>query len=448
MSAVSPAAPTRRRLPRPDVAGWATGLASGLAAGVGDRLAASPRWQSVREHGERAWSRTTPARQRAAATGAFVTPLGWVALAGLALTLWVGLDRSWTELTVVASALAVVLLAALAWVLGKTAYDVDIALDDQRVQVGAEALGRLLIRNRGTRSLLPTRIELPVARAVASFDLPALGKQEEHEEFFAVPTRRRGVIPVGPVLSVRADPLHLLRRAQRWTEQVELFVHPRTLVIDSGHAGFLKDVEGVTTQDLSSSDVSFHALRDYVPGDDRRAIHWKTTARTGRFMVRVFEETRRSHLLLLLSVRPEDYASPEDFEVAVSSVASLGLQCLREDRDLSVVTQAGRLRFPSARGLLDELSRVELRPDCAPLQTLAEEGVALVPGASVVAVVTGSATDAAALRAADRVAPMDAFTFAVRCAEGQEVARRRIGRLTVLDLSALDDLPRAVRTMR
>lgn len=444
MSAVSPAAPARRRLPRPDVTGWATSRATA----VGDRLTASPRWQAVRETGELAWGRTAPVRERVATVGAFVTPLGWVALAGLVLTLWVGLDRSWTELTVVATALAVTLLAALAWVLGKTAYEVDIALDDQRVQVGDEALGRLLIRNRGSRSLLPTRIELPVARAVASFDLPALGRQDEHEEFFAVPTRRRGVIPVGPVLSVRADPLHLLRRAQRWTEQVELFVHPRTLVIDSGHAGFLKDVEGVTTQDLSSSDVSFHALRDYVPGDDRRAIHWKTTARTGRFMVRVFEETRRSHLLLLLSVRPEDYATPDDFEIAVSSVASLGLQCLREDRDLSVVTQAGRLRFPSARGLLDELSRVELVPASAPLPTLAEDGVAQVPGASIVAVVTGSGTEAAELRAADRVAPMDAFTFAVRCADAQQVARRRIGRLTVLDLSGLDDLPRAVRTMR
>lgn len=436
MSSAAPVAPARRWLPRPDLPGWASSLGS------------SPRWESARDNTARAWRRTTPARERVAGVGSFVTPLGWVALASLVLTLLIGLDRSWSELTVVATALAVALLAALAWVLGKTAYEVDIALDDERVQVGDDALGRLLIRNHGKRSLLPTRIELPVARAVASFDLPALGRKDEHEELFAVPTRRRGVIPVGPVLSVRADPLHLLRRAQRWTEQVELFVHPRTVVIDSGHAGFLKDVEGVTTQNLSSSDVSFHALRDYVAGDDRRAIHWKTTARTGKFMVRVFEETRRSHLLLLLSVRPEDYASPEDFEIAVSSVASLGLQCLREDRDLSVVTQSGRIRFPSGRGLLDELSRVNLVPGSAPVPTLAEDGVAMVPSASVVAVVTGGATEAAELRAADRAAPLDAFTFAVRCADVQAVARRRIGRLTVLDLSGLDDLPRAMRTLR
>ncbi|RYC11062.1 DUF58 domain-containing protein [Nocardioides zhouii] len=436
MSSATPAVAGRRRLPRADVSGWVTGLGRSRAV------------TGTRRVTDDVWNRTASWRQRAAGLGGFVTPLGWIALLSLALAVVVGLDRSWSELTAVATALGVALLAALAWVMGKTAYDVDIALDSERVQVGDDALGRLLIRNRGSRSLLPTSIELPVARAVASFDLPALGRHDEHEELFAVPTRRRGVIPVGPVVSVRADPLHLLRRAQRWTEQVELFVHPRTLVIDSGHAGFLKDVEGVTTQDLSSSDVSFHALRDYVPGDDRRAIHWKTTARTGKFMVRVFEETRRSHLLLLLSLRPEDYSTSDDFEMAVSSVASLGLQCLREDRDLSVVTQAGHLRFPSGRGLLDELSRVELVPGSAAVPSLAENGVALVPSASIVALVTGDGADAAALRAADRAAPLDAFTFAVRCAGDQTVARRKIGRLTVLDLSDLDDLPRAVRTMR
>ena len=36
--------------------------------------------------------------------------------------------------------------------------------------------------------------------------------------------------------------------------------------------GVLRDIEGAVTQDLSSSDVAFHALRDYVPGDDRRAL--------------------------------------------------------------------------------------------------------------------------------------------------------------------------------
>ncbi len=165
-------------------------------------------------------------------------------------------------------------------------------------------------------------------------------------------------------------------------------------------------------------------------------------------MVRVFEETRRSHLLLLLSVRPDDYATPDDFETAVSSAGSLGLQALREDRDVSLVTQAGRIRFPSGRGLLDALCRIELVPGAVPLASLAADGIALVPTASIVALVAGGEPDAAELRASDRSAPLDAFTFAIRCADGAPVARRQIGRLTVLDLARLDDLPRALRSLR
>lgn len=412
------------------------------------RVGASEAWQRTAALAARGWDWSAPVRGRVSYAAAFVTPLGRVAALALLVGLVVGVSRGWAELTVLATFLVLVFAAALAWVAGRTSYEVSIQLAKQRVQVGDEAIGGLEIRNRGRRSLLPTRIELPVARALAAFDLPALGSDEAHEEAFVVPTRRRGVIAVGPVSSVRSDPLALMRREQRWTEQVDIFVHPRTRVIDSGHAGFLKDVEGVTTQDLSSSDVSFHALRDYVAGDDRRAIHWKTTARLGRFMVRVFEETRRTHLLLLLSLRPEDYADPEDFETAVSSVGSLGLQCLREGRDLSVVTQAGPLRFPSAPGLLDELAKVELLPGAGDVERLAEQGMRVAPGASVVVVVTGSQVDPAQLRAADRVAPLDAYTFSIRCAAGEPVARRRIGRLAVLDLAELDDLPRAVRTLR
>src|SRR5690606_1690719 len=117
-----------------------------------------------------------------------------------------------------------------------------------------------------------------------------------------------------------------------WTEHVELFVHPRTVPLHGSSSGFLKDLEGRPTKDLSSSDVSSHALREYAPGDDRRHVHWKTSARTGTLMVRQFEETRRSHLAVVLSTNAADYDDPEEFELAVSVAGSLGVQALREER--------------------------------------------------------------------------------------------------------------------
>ena len=166
------------------------------------------------------------------------------------------------------------------------------------------------------------------------------------------------MIVVGPVRSVRADPLHLLRRRVMWTEPVDLFVHPRTVSLGSSAAGFIRDLEGMPTTELSSADVSFHALRDYVPGDDRRHIHWKTTARTNKLMVRQFEETRRAHLAISLSINTDEYDSEAEFEMAISVAASIGRQAISEQRDLDVLTQKGPLRCETGRNMLDDMTRI------------------------------------------------------------------------------------------
>src|SRR5699024_3749448 len=158
--------------------------------------------------------------------------------------------------------------------------------------------------NPTQRIWLPARIGLAVGAATAQFLVPRLPAGESHEELFAVPTRRRAVLVVGPVRSVRDDPLSLMRRQVTWARPQELFVHPRTVRLDEATSGFLRDLEGTPSSDLSSSDIAFHALRDYAPGDDRRHVHWRTTARPGKLMVRQFEETRRSHVV----VAPDDLA--------------------------------------------------------------------------------------------------------------------------------------------
>ncbi|HNQ05729.1 MAG TPA: DUF58 domain-containing protein [Tetrasphaera sp.] len=377
-----------------------------------------------------------------------VTGLGWVVLGGGLLALVVGRDQGWTELTVVGLTFLVVTILALAWTLGRAAYDADIVLDRDRVSVGEKAFGAVTVRNRAGRMLLPARMELPVGSGVASFDLPALAKDADHEVLFSVPTRQRGVIAIGPVRSVRGDPLGLLRRMREWTGAHTLYVHPATVPIEASTKGFLKDIEGVTTHDLASSDVAFHALRDYVQGDDLRTVHWRTTARVGRLMVRQFEETRRSHLLLILSVAEADYADADEFEVAVSSVGSMALQALREERQVSVVAGRGRIRFATGAALLDQLAPLSTDGRAKPLRDLAADAVALVPSASMAALVTGSLPTPRVLRAAHLAVPAQVAAFAVRCVTDGQCTRRRISTLTVIDVPTLADLPRAVRSIR
>ncbi len=412
-----------------------------------------PRLDSVRgrisEFGPRATARLDPVLARARRWTAPVTTLGWAALAGGAATVWVGLDQGWVELLVLGIAILTTVAFALVWTFGRMSYAASIDLDSTRVTAGEQALGRVVVRNQASRTLLPSSIELPVGRRARTFELPGLAREEDHEILFAVPTRRRGIVPIGPLRSVKSDPFGFFRRERNWTERADLFVHPPTVPIAASTTGFLRDVEGVTTHNLTSSDVAFHALRDYVNGDDLRTVHWRTTARVGRMVVRQFEETRRSHLLVLLSLHAADYATPEELELAISTVGSLVLQARREERQVDVLTSTGRLTVPSAAALLDQLCALDFAPEAIPLRESLVHGLALVPSASMVVLVTGSSTSPDALHATHRVAPLDVLTVAVRACSPENVgARRRLGGMTVVDVPALAELPRAMRVIR
>jgi len=52
-----------------------------------------------------------------------------------------------------------------------------------------------------------------------------------------LPTNRRQIIPIGPVTVVREDPLRLVRRSVERAEELELFVHPRTVALDTSAPG-------------------------------------------------------------------------------------------------------------------------------------------------------------------------------------------------------------------
>ena len=374
-----------------------------------------------------------------------VTPLGWI-VAALSGACWLaGGLLGWQEALIAGLMLTLVLAAGVAFVLGRQAYSVRLDLTRTRVAVGDDAVGSLTVGNPGARLLLPALLELPVGAATAVFELPRMAPGAEHEELFRIPTQKRAVIVVGPVESVRRDPFGLLGRRLRWTDPVDLFVHPRTVNLQGSATGFIKDLEGLPTRDLSTADVSFHALREYVPGDDRRHIHWKTSARTGTLMVRQFEETRRSHLAVALSTRRSDYRSGEDFELAVSAAGSLGLQALREQRDLSMLTQDGVLRSGSGTILLDGLTRLENSDRRESTRDLAALTADAVPNASVVILVTGSVPTAAELRSAAAAIPPGIRCLAVRCAEDAAPGRRDIADLTVLTCGDLDELPALIR---
>ncbi|MCT1478930.1 DUF58 domain-containing protein [Microbacterium sp. p3-SID336] len=378
---------------------------------------------------------------------AAIRPLAWVLMA-LAVGFWLlGQLAGWAEFTIAAVVMAIAVAVCALFLIGRTAYDVSLDLARTRVVVGERAVGALTLANRGTRAILPSRVVLPVGSGRGEFGIQRLAPGEEAEELFAIPTHRRGVVKVGPVSVVRGDPLGLFERAHRRDEPVDLFVHPRTVLFDGQSLGYLRDLEGLPAADLSRDDVSFHALLEYQPGDDLRHVHWRSTARTGTMMVRQYEETRRSHFVIGLSRALAEYASDEDFELAISAAGSIGLRALRDSQRVDMRVQGRELPSGTGKQLLDSLSAVEgSKPKEGGLPELAGVVAATMPLASVVVLVCGSRVRPDDLRLACSRLPFGARVLAVVTdSTATTPALRRIGDADVVTVGALAQLPLALQ---
>ncbi|MGO4105018.1 DUF58 domain-containing protein [Leifsonia sp. YAF41] len=380
-----------------------------------------------------------------------VTPAGWVVIAVIAL-FPIGLVFGWAEFIVAGSIGMVLLLLALPFLLGGRAYSVKFSMPVDRVVAGGEVTGTLRVTNVSSRLELPGRIDVPIGQGLTDVHVPLMRAGAVHEELVSVPAFQRGVIDVGPVTTVRTDPLGVLKREVAWADIHRLYVHPVTVSIPSTSAGFVRDLEGNPTSDIVDSDMSFHAIREYASGDGQRNIHWKSTAKTGKLMVRQFEESRRSRLAVALSLRADEYATPDEFEMAVSAVGSLGIRAIRDGRDVAVFTSddipeftRGSIRsirtlnVVSTRTLLDDLSAVSFSQRAMPIEDVCLFASQVIPDISIAFVICGSTMTASRIHSLALKFPPSVSIVAVLCDPTTEPRFRRLAGTGVLNIAVLDD---------
>ncbi|WP_159602556.1 DUF58 domain-containing protein [Agromyces humi] len=378
-----------------------------------------------------------------------VSTVGWLVLAAAAVSLVIAFTFGWVEFAFLGFTLLAAVLVSIAFVFGRMHFRVGIELQPARVVAGERAFGRLLVTNAGGSPSAPSRIELPVGAGLAEFVVPSLAPEAEHEELLAVPTNRRAVIIAGPAVSVRGDQLGILRRMVRWTDPVELFVHPVTARLRPSAAGLVRDLEGEITKVITNNDISFHALRAYEPGDALRNVHWRTSARTGQLMVRQYEETRRSQLVLVQVTERAQYASDDEFELGVSVLASIGVQVIRDATRLAVLTESLPLRTATPTALLDDSSRIELVDRRFPtVRDFVRDATKRLPAPSVVIAIGGSLLPLAEFRSIETLFGADTVTIAFRVELGASSTITKVAGTTVVTVGDLADLPRLVRRVR
>lgn len=384
-----------------------------------------------------------------------LTAAGWLVAGFGVLGLGLALVGGWALGWVLAVATAVLLVLCVPFLLGGHDFAVRLQLDRDRVVAGHEVGAQVRVVNRGRRAALPATIDVPVGDGLVEAHIPLMGPGGEHVERLTIAAHRRGVIDVGPMTLTRSDPIGVLRRQASWPDTQTIFVHPVTTRLPATSSGQVHDLEGLPSSDVVASDLSFHAIREYVHGDSLRHVHWRSTAKTGRLMVREYQESRRSMLAVLLTLALDDFLDDDEVELAVSVAASLAAQGVRDGRDMFVAASqeqqtASRAATVSivtlptvgARALLDatcELVATERSTRVEDVATLAAQSC---PQMAVAFLVVGSGLDVTRLTAAALALPLGTQVVAIRCEIDGEPRMRTSRELTVLSVGALGDLGR------
>lgn len=171
-----------------------------------------------------------------------------------------------------------------------------------------------------------------------------------------------------PRLAIRMGfPVGLIEKTTliAWPAEVLVLPRMRPLLAEARDDSALEAAEGQRSAILGAErrDRLRH-IRDYQPGDRLRAIHWPTSARYGRLMVREFERPiPRDNVIAVLGAAVEDpghrdEAAESDWEAAIDLAAAL-LGELVGDRDeeacvLAWTGEAGEARR-ARPGLIEPL---------------------------------------------------------------------------------------------
>ena len=338
-----------------------------------------------------------------------LTSIGWIVAATTVGSYLVGWRLGWLESMIMAAGGLAALLIAVPFVVGRSGIDLVREVEPDRVMRGEPAAATLVARAAG-RPSRGVRVDDSIGDDVVVVDIPPMLPGGEHTAYYRLPTDRRRMIEIGPAAVTRRDPLELMRRHVSHAPATRLWVHPRWRVVPALPTGFAKDLEGPTTETSPIGDIAFHALRSYEPGDDRRHIHWMSTARTGTPMVRHYVDNRRP----VSAVHLDDDAAVYDddqFEVAVEVAASLlmsswahGVPTIGRAGDRWL---AGRVRPASRDQLLERLTTVDATDRGVDAdRALAAESMQMVTverAASAAVVVTGGRSAAGLLPAVNRL---------------------------------------------
>jgi len=130
------------------------------------------------------------------------------------------------------------------------------------------------------------------------------------------------------------DPLKLIKRRLNLSEETETTVIPDTF---NTQIELIDDITNVVDNDIYSTakagnDTSeMFAIREYIPGDSIKSIHWKLSQKSDKLMVREFGFPIVNQVLILLETAVLTEITPEQIDAMAEIFISVSLKLAEQD---------------------------------------------------------------------------------------------------------------------
>ena len=268
-----------------------------------------------------------------------------------------GLSRSPAIIVLAAGGVVVWAVVSLTGRLALVALEGTVRVDRDRVVAGEDLVAIVTIANRkplplpwlDVRLFIPEGIEpagdapgLPLAKGFVDAGFAPRG----HERLtvrFPLRVTKRGAYALGPLRLRASDWLGFLSVERVVPAALTVVAYPAPLATRDRHVPSLRPLaETAVRRGLLPDPLRFRGVREHRPGDPRKEIHWKASARLRELQTKLYEPATSLDAVFLVNVASyEQYwvqADPEAAEIVVSAAADLVRQAADAGRQVGLVT--------------------------------------------------------------------------------------------------------------
>lgn len=168
---------------------------------------------------------------------------------------------------------------------------------------------------------------------------------------------RRGVYQFGRMRVFTSVLLRCMERRFTLGEAQEIKVYPSYLMLR--HYELLAFSQRLTEMGIKrirrpGNNTEFEQIKDYVKGDDYRAINWKATARTSRLMVNVYNEERSQQVFCIIDkgrLMQQTSQGMTYLDWAINAALVLSFVSIHREDKAGLITFGGKVDtfFPADR---------------------------------------------------------------------------------------------------